>query len=164
MRALKLWRERNRLSLQRAAKAPVLRTRESQIPNSRLRGKGREKSAGQQNCHAGRKEPLGVVFNPARGEGEKLTQEYENLKLLLEEAHSFPGPYTFKIIGPNTPAWQETVEKTICSLLEDVRVDRKISAAGAYLSLSLKATLPSSSAVLEAYAALSKLDNVKMLV
>ncbi|MDR1397067.1 MAG: DUF493 domain-containing protein [Desulfarculales bacterium] len=93
-----------------------------------------------------------------------MPQEYENLKSLLEEAHSFPGPYTFKIIGPNTPIWQEAAEKTARALLKEMEVERKISAGGAYVSLSLTARMNDASAVMDVYAALRRLDNVKMLV
>jgi putative lipoic acid-binding regulatory protein len=93
----------------------------------------------------------------------QLPPKYENLKLLLEEQHDFPGPYTFKVVGPNTPAWQESVTRAAASLLGEVMRSR-VSANGRYVSIALNIIAEDSLQVLEMYEALSQLDNVKMLI
>jgi putative lipoic acid-binding regulatory protein len=98
-----------------------------------------------------------------------LPHQYENLRLLLEEQHDFPGPYTFKVIGPNTPDWQEqAVSAALAPLAEAQKrieqIERKVSAGGRYAAVSLTLNLADSGQALAVYDSLGKLEHLKMLL
>ena len=84
---------------------------------------------------------------------------------LLEQYHQFPGSYTFKIIGPARPDWTEDVRQAAQSVLSNLGDGLSLSRqSGNYQSLELRAHVQSAAHVLEVYAVLQKLPEVKMLI
>ncbi len=85
---------------------------------------------------------------------------------LLEECHSFPGPYTFKVIGQNTPGWDAAAVSALRSVLGQVDIEclARQTSGGAYTSLTLNTRVNRAGDVLAAYEALRGLPGLKMLL
>lgn len=95
-----------------------------------------------------------------------MRDNQESLRL-LEEYHQFPGEYTFKIIGPNSHAWFAMVKQAAESVLGNIGDCLQTSASSSsqrYQSLSLCVHVADAAKVLEVYAALKKVPDVKMLL
>jgi putative lipoic acid-binding regulatory protein len=90
----------------------------------------------------------------------------EALKL-LEEHHQFPGPYTFKVIGPWQDEFVNAVQQVAQGSLEkasDYILTTRPSSKGRYVSVSLEARVRDSAQVLDIYAALRQVEGVMVLV
>lgn len=83
-----------------------------------------------------------------------MNSEEKTFKEQLEEAHAFPGPYTFKFIVK--PEQQQLVE----GLVEDAEIKLKPSSGSKYLSITMKALVKSSDQVLEIYRQAKKIDGI----
>ena len=70
----------------------------------------------------------------------------------LEDQHSFPGAYTFKFIVKKK--WQPVVE----ALVLGANVVSKESSEGTYVSVTIKAEMPSSGSVIEVYERAAKIE------
>ena len=95
-----------------------------------------------------------------------MESNLENMKLLLEEQHDFPGPYTFKIVGPNTEEWQQRVISSASDVLGNIKdmVGTKTSGGAHYVSLTIDAVVQDAEQVLAVYDVLKKIEDVKMLI
>jgi len=90
----------------------------------------------------------------------------EALKL-LEEHHQFPGPYTFKVIGPWEDGFVDAVKHAAVGVVQkasDCKLSTRPSSKGRYVSISLDVTMQDSAQVLAMYAALRQVDGVVILV
>ncbi len=87
---------------------------------------------------------------------------------LLEEFHSFPGPYMFKIIGYDSGDFagqaRQAAEGVLGPLDEDGCLRCRPSSGGRYLAVTLEAELASAEQVLEVYEALKGLEGLVALI
>ncbi len=92
-------------------------------------------------------------------------RSYEESLRLLEACHEFPCRYTFKIIGPNRPDWFTSVRQAAENVLDAAELKVAGSSSGNnYQSLSLEAHMENARQVMEVYAALKNVPEVKMLL
>jgi putative lipoic acid-binding regulatory protein len=86
---------------------------------------------------------------------------------LLNDTHTFPGPYRVKVIGENSEAFQkrvvEAVENTAGkqSLLD---LSVRPSANGEYVGLTLKVQVNDADEVMRVYEALRTVAGVRMVM
>ncbi len=86
---------------------------------------------------------------------------------VLETAHSFPAPYTIKVIGPDTSDFRTSARANcIKHLGEDALVDitERQSKTGQHLALTLKFQAPSAKTVQDIYRDLANLQNLKFII
>lgn len=86
---------------------------------------------------------------------------------LLKSVHSFPGPYTFKIITQNTPAVQTAVVGEIqkaLGLASPPTFSSRTSENGNHAALTVEITLQKAEDVHTVYEALHKVSGVLMLL
>ncbi|NIQ39119.1 MAG: DUF493 family protein [Proteobacteria bacterium] len=88
---------------------------------------------------------------------------------LLKQCHAFPGPYVFKVIGDNTPAFAEAVLSEVSKELgewipQGAHVQRRESSGGKYLSITLRVEVESAEQVLRFYERFSKLTGLRSLM
>jgi putative lipoic acid-binding regulatory protein len=81
----------------------------------------------------------------------------------LENAHSFPGPYTLKVIGENLPDFREMVLSSLGELTVQ-QTSERLSSNKRHLSLTIVVLSPSAEAILDAYERLSQLQTVKYVL
>ena len=81
----------------------------------------------------------------------------------LESAHTFPGPYTFRIIGNNHADLPAAVEKALSNLVIQ-ELTKKLSKNNNHLALKVKVIAPTPESVLDAYALLSALELVRYVL
>ncbi len=88
--------------------------------------------------------------------------ERERSLELLRQAHSFPGPFEFRVVI--RPEVRENVMSVITSAAGPstavLRVGERASAQGAYLALHVELHLERAEQVLEVYAAIKTADGV----
>lgn len=85
----------------------------------------------------------------------------------LEETHSFPGPFMFKIIGENSPAFiARVVQVTVTVLGPKVApaVTTRESSGGRHLAVTMVVAVPDAESVLTVYAALGGIAGVTMVM
>jgi uncharacterized protein len=80
--------------------------------------------------------------------------DQEAFKAKLEAQTSFPSLYMFKFIVPNGK------EQEIKALLPNNQMDLKASSKGNYVSVTIKAMMPTSEAILEIYNKASVIEGV----
>lgn len=90
-------------------------------------------------------------------------KDVDSLIEQLESAHSFPGPFTFKIIGPNTPAFRTEVQNRIGPRTVESTQER-LSKNDAHVAITIRITVPSAQDVLNIYQELSNITNVKYVL
>ncbi|WP_186757364.1 DUF493 family protein [Echinicola salinicaeni] len=78
----------------------------------------------------------------------------EAFKAKLEEQNSFPALYMFKFIVPKGK------EGEVANLLPNNETSLKESAKGTYVSVTIKAMMPDSDAILEIYEKASKIEGI----
>ena len=61
---------------------------------------------------------------------------YEKFRQLLNENHLFPGKYTHKIIGKNSPLFLDSIIEFEKKFIGLIRTQERKSASGAHLSLT----------------------------
>ncbi len=87
-------------------------------------------------------------------------------KELLEERHSFPCPYTFKVIGEADEGFQarikECVQRELRTNIEPPSSVRETK-GGRHQSVTVEPTCPDADSVLRLYAELRKVDGVMFL-
>ncbi len=89
--------------------------------------------------------------------------EREKLIENLKSAHAFPGPYTFKIIGANTPDFLEAVTNALNNF-EIEESTQRLSKNANHVSLSIRVVASTPESILDAYEVLSGLDGVKYVL
>ncbi len=95
-------------------------------------------------------------------EEERL--EKARLLALLESQHSFPGPYTFKVIYRNEDDMSERIRARIKEVtgieVTDNQVAVRSSSAANFLSMTLDMDVQTAQEVLDVYDVLSTLEDV----
>ncbi len=84
----------------------------------------------------------------------------------LRSVHDFPGPYLFKVIGPNASEFVASVVQSIVNVVgADVTpsVDTRESSAGNHLSVSVTIEVQNAEQVLDIYDILSSLEGAKFV-
>ncbi|TVP48274.1 MAG: DUF493 domain-containing protein [Mongoliibacter sp.] len=84
----------------------------------------------------------------------KNTFDREAFKEKLEAQTSFPSLYMFKFIVP------QGKEQEVAKLLPNNKIELKNSSKGTYVSVTIKAMMSSSEAIMEIYDAASKIEGV----
>ena len=85
---------------------------------------------------------------------------------LLEERHSFPCPYTFKVIGAADENFTARIVAQVrdeLDLTEDPPFTLRSTKTGKHISISLEPNCQSAQQVLAVYARLSQADGLVML-
>lgn len=88
---------------------------------------------------------------------------------LLNQCHSFPGPYVFKLIGENTTLFYDAVLSEVSKELGEVvhlgaGLFTRESSAGRYLSVTLKLEMGSAEQVLRLYDRFSRLEGLRTMM
>lgn len=94
-----------------------------------------------------------------------MSDEYETLRL-LEETHSFPCPYLFKVIGlPENNFVGRVLAAVRSELDEDAEppFSSRRSSKGRHVSVSIEPTVREGRQVMRIYRNLQGLDGVEML-
>jgi putative lipoic acid-binding regulatory protein len=95
---------------------------------------------------------------------ETATEEEERLLALLENSHSFPCSFTFKLIYRSEPGVQERLMATLCEAAgvaePDVPAKTRASAAGRFVSMTLDLPVAASRDVLRLYRVIGDQDEV----
>ena len=82
----------------------------------------------------------------------------------LRDVHDFPGPYLFKVIGPNHAEFVTRVVQSVinaCAPGTDPTVDTRESAQGNHLSVTVTVIATSAEHVLDIYDVLRALRDVR---
>jgi hypothetical protein len=85
----------------------------------------------------------------------------------LNEVHSFPGPYTFKVIGTNSDEFLESVVRVVNETLGDGTepdVSTRESSGGKHLSVTVSVEVSDAESVLEVYAGFRELDAARFVL
>ncbi len=61
---------------------------------------------------------------------------FDKFRELLKHNHTFPGPYTHKFIGKNSDIFKDSVREFEQKFIGLTRVNERLSASGAHLSLT----------------------------
>ena len=75
----------------------------------------------------------------------------------LDAHHDWPAEYMFKFIAPNHA---DRIGSVLAVFPDDVRVERKASGGGKYVSLTIREVLSSADAVLERYEAVGRIGGI----
>jgi hypothetical protein len=85
----------------------------------------------------------------------------------LEDVHSFPGDYTFKVIGSNSPEFVSRVVQAAVNILgksSDPDVDTRESSKGNHISVTLTVSVEKADVVLEIYDAFQAMDDIRFIL
>lgn len=85
----------------------------------------------------------------------------------LEDVHEFPGPYRFKVIGPNDDDFASRVIQSVLNASgpgAEPDVETRESSKGSHISLTVTITARSAEHVLDVYDVLQTLDDVKFIL
>ncbi|MBN1961388.1 MAG: DUF493 domain-containing protein [Deltaproteobacteria bacterium] len=86
---------------------------------------------------------------------------------LLNQTHEFPCPFTFKVIGENSPAFIAQVAQVAVNALgreTTLVITTRESSGGRHLAVTMVVTVPNAKQVLSIYAMLGELAGVKMVL
>ena len=86
---------------------------------------------------------------------------------ILQQVHTFPGPYVFKIIGDNGPelvAWSMQITIWVLGRWTRPTVTVRRSAGGRHQAVTLRVRMPDAEAVLDVYRGLRSLSGVRFLI
>ena len=87
-------------------------------------------------------------------------------KELLEERHTFPGPYTFKVIGEADEGFEGRIKECVQRELRtnaEPRTSVRTTKGGRHQSVTVEPVCPDADSVLRLYAELRKVDGVMFL-
>lgn len=92
--------------------------------------------------------------------------ERDKFVATLEAAHTFPGSYTFKLIGPNEARFVDEALQIVRDALPDSNPDvsRRESGKGNHQSVTLVADVPDAGTVHDIYLSLKKIDGLALLL
>lgn len=96
-----------------------------------------------------------------------MTTDHENSLEILRQAHRFPGPFVFKVIGDNTSALIAQVSDAVVATTgagATPTVTTRQSAGGRHLAITLTTQVDSAEQVQDVYAALKALPGVRFLL
>jgi hypothetical protein len=88
---------------------------------------------------------------------------------LLNQCHSFPGPFVFKLIGENTTRFYDTVLAEVSAELGEIARQEaglltRRSSGGKYLSITLNVEMASAEQVLRLYERFSSVEGLKVMM
>ena len=93
--------------------------------------------------------------------------ERQDALRMLEEHHSFPCVYMFKVIGYNSGEFAQEVRRAAEAVLGPITGEGELrsrpSAGGKYLAVTIDTKVKSSAQVLDVYDALKALEGMVML-
>ncbi|MCA9553739.1 MAG: DUF493 domain-containing protein [Myxococcales bacterium] len=94
-----------------------------------------------------------------------MTTEAEFLEK-LEAAHEFPGPYTFKLFGPNSPEFEGAAAEVIARHLPGVTPEfsARVSGKANHQCLTVVLEVASARMVMALYADFHEIQGLKMLM
>ena len=93
--------------------------------------------------------------------------KFDSLLESLETGHTFPGAYTFKVIGRNPDSFARTVIRAISeelSLQHEPPHSVKQTPNGRHISITLTLTVETPQHVIKVYQRLQTLDDLVMLM
>jgi len=102
-------------------------------------------------------------YDPTGGERPVKLPSVE----LLNETHTFPGPYLFKVIGADDRSFAARVVSLIrdeLGLDEDPEFTIRRTRSGRHLSVTLEPTVPTAQAVVDLYQMIYRLDGLVMVL
>ncbi len=85
----------------------------------------------------------------------------------LNDVHEFPGPYRFKVIGPNNDDFASRIIQSVLNASgpsANPDVETRESSKGAHLSLTVTIQAESAEHVLEVYDVLQTIDDVRFIL
>jgi uncharacterized protein len=85
----------------------------------------------------------------------------------LEDVHSFPGTYMFKVIGANSESFVESVKEAAVGVIGaevELEVSTRESSGGKHLSVTMSLRVEAADEVLEIYAALQELEQARFIL
>ncbi|TVR03984.1 MAG: DUF493 domain-containing protein [Deltaproteobacteria bacterium] len=85
----------------------------------------------------------------------------------LEEVHTFPGPYTFKLFGPNDGTFTEQVRTAALRLVTDAAwIDQSVrpSSGGKHVCVTLDIQVESAHHVRAFYDDFGQIPNLRMML
>ncbi len=85
----------------------------------------------------------------------------------LNDVHSFPGPFVFKVIGTNSEQFISLVVETTAEALGravDPDISTRESSGGKHLSVTMSVEVKDAESVLDVYAALRELEEAKFIL
>lgn len=96
---------------------------------------------------------------------EDLTRQGELLER-LRDVHEFPGPFMFKVIGPNTDVFVAQVVQSVINALGAVQpqVSTRESSGAKHVSVTVEVQVESAEHVLEVYAGFQSVDGVRFVL
>jgi len=98
---------------------------------------------------------------------EKLVIDKDSILQKLNDVHSFPGPYLFKVIGPNSEDFVARILQAVINAsgpdLEHEFTTRE-SSGGKHLSVSITIQARNADHVLEVYDMFSAISEIKFVL
>lgn len=90
----------------------------------------------------------------------------EEYKEKLEAAHAFPGPFTFKLFGPNGERFELDARQILSARLPgaNAQVSAHLSSKETYQCVTIVADVPDADAVIDLYAEFNTIDGLKMMM
>lgn len=85
----------------------------------------------------------------------------------LESVHSFPGPFTFKLIGPNTDTFRAAVHAItddVAGSLGAARFSERTSSADHHLAITVDVNAQNAHHVQALYEAYRKIEGLRLLL
>lgn len=85
----------------------------------------------------------------------------------LEDVHSFPGEYTFKVIGSNSAEFVSSVVQAAINVLgkgADPDVDTRESSKGNHISITLTVNVEEADIILDVYDAFQQMDEIRFIL
>lgn len=83
--------------------------------------------------------------------------DLEGLRKQLDAHHAWPSEYMFKFIAPNVP---ERVDAVLAVFPAEVKVDRRESGGGKYVSLTIREVVMDADGVFARYRAVSAIGGI----
>ena len=83
----------------------------------------------------------------------------------IAAVHTFPGPYTFKIVGAGSPELERNVREELDAVLPDgaYSVSRRESSGGRYLALTVDVQAPDVATVVALYERFGRIPTITHL-
>lgn len=91
----------------------------------------------------------------------------DNIRAKLNDVHTFPGPYLFKVIGPNTDSFVSLVVQGVILASgpdSNHQVTTRESSGGNHLSISITIEARSADHVLDVYRMFSTMEEIKFVL
>lgn len=83
--------------------------------------------------------------------------DLDGLRARLDEHHDWPSEYMFKFIAPNTP---DHIDAIIGVFPKQVRIDRRLSGGGKYISLTIHEVVANADAVFDRYREVNSIGGI----